>query len=70
MKTYGNVIVKSTILPQYDIYKYSWASAGKKTYKNHTDHMKDRREHSSVRDVRSCMGADRVSDTDHCGCNS
>lgn len=33
--------------------------------KSHADHMRDRRGHSSVPDVRSVMGADRDSDTDH-----
>lgn len=31
---------------------------------SHADHMRDRRGHSSVLDVRSVMGADHDSDTD------
>jgi len=61
--TSKNLVVKSTMFPQQNIYKYTWTSPDGKTH-NQIDHILiDRRWQSSVKDVRSFRGADF--DTDH-----
>ena len=61
--TSKNLVVKSTMFPYRNIYKYTWNSPDGKT-NNQIDHILiDRRWHFSVPDVRSFRGAD--CDTDH-----
>ena len=56
--TSKNLVLKSTMFPHRDIHKYSWTSPDEKTH-NQIDHILiDRRQHSSIRDVRSFRGAD------------
>jgi hypothetical protein len=53
-----NLIVKSTMFPHPNIYKFTWTSSDGKTH-NQIDHILiDRRRHSSVLDVRSFRGPD------------
>jgi hypothetical protein len=62
--TSKNLVVKSTVFPDRNIHKYTGASPEGKTY-NQIDHVLiDKRQHSSILDVRSLRGAD--CDTDHC----
>jgi endonuclease/exonuclease/phosphatase family metal-dependent hydrolase len=61
--TSKNLVVKSTMFPHCSIYKYSRTSPDGKTH-NQIDHILiDRKQHSSVLDVRSFRGAD--CDSDH-----
>jgi len=61
--TSKNLVVKSTMFPHRNIYKYTWTSPDGKTH-NQIDHvLTDRRWHSSILDVRSFRGAD--CDKDH-----
>jgi hypothetical protein len=58
------MVVKSTIFPHRNIYKYTWISSDGKT-RSQIDYMLiNRRLNSSVLDVRSFRGAE--CDTDHC----
>jgi hypothetical protein len=58
-----NLIVKSTMFPYCNIYKFTWSSPDGKVH-NQIDHILiDRRRHSSILYVRSFMTAD--CDTDH-----
>ena len=62
--TSKNLILKNTMFPHRDIYKYTWTSPDGKGH-NQIDHILiDRRWHSSILDVRSFRGAD--CDTNHC----
>ena len=59
-----DLVIKSMTFPHRNIHKYTWTSPDGKT-RNQIDHiLVDRRWHSSIFDVRSCMGAD--CDSDHC----
>jgi hypothetical protein len=61
--TSKNLLVKSTMFPHRKIHKYTWTSPEGNTH-NQTDHVLiDRRQHSSILDIRSFRGAD--CDTDH-----
>jgi exonuclease III len=61
--TSKNLVVKSTMFPHHNIYKYTWTSPDGKTH-NQIDHiLVDRRRHSNVLDVRLFRAAD--CDTDH-----
>jgi endonuclease/exonuclease/phosphatase family metal-dependent hydrolase len=61
--TSKNLVVKSTMLPHRSIHKYNWTSPGGKAH-NQIDHILiDRRQHSSILDVRSFRGVD--CDSDH-----
>jgi hypothetical protein len=56
--TSKNTVVKSTMFPHRSLHKYTWTSPDGQTY-NHIDHILiDRRQHSSILDVRSFSGAD------------
>jgi hypothetical protein len=58
-----NLVVKSIMFPHRKIRKYTWTSPDGKTH-NQIDHvLVDRRQQSSILDVRSFRGA--VCDTDH-----
>jgi hypothetical protein len=61
--TSKNLVVKSTMFPHHKIHKYTWTfPEGNSHYQ--TDHIWiDRRQHSSILEVRSVRGAD--CDTDH-----
>jgi hypothetical protein len=51
LATSKNLVVKSTMFPHRNIYKYTWTSPDGKTHKK-TDHVLiDRRWHSSIHDV-------------------
>ena len=60
--TSKNLVVKNTMFPHRNIYKYTWTSPDGKTH-NQIDHVLIDRCHSSVLDVRNFRGAD--CDTDH-----
>jgi hypothetical protein len=61
--TSKNLVVRSTMLPHRSIHKYTWTSPDGKTH-NQIDHiLLDRRQHSSILDVRSFRRAD--CDSDH-----
>jgi hypothetical protein len=61
--TSKNLVVKSTMFPHRNIYKYTWTSPDGQTH-NQIDHVLiDRRWHSSILDVRICRGVD--CDSDH-----
>jgi hypothetical protein len=52
------LVVKNTMFPHRNIYKYTWTSPHGKTH-NQIDHIFiERRWHSSIPDVRSFKGAD------------
>jgi hypothetical protein len=56
--TSKNLIVKRTVFPRHNIYKFTWTSPDRKTH-NQIDHIFiDRKRHSSVLDVRSFVEAD------------
>jgi hypothetical protein len=56
--TSKNLVLKSTIIPQSKIHKYTWTIPEGNTH-NQIDHVLiDRRRHSSILDVRSFRGAD------------
>jgi endonuclease/exonuclease/phosphatase family metal-dependent hydrolase len=58
-----NLVVKSTMFPHRNVYKYTWTSPDVKTH-NQIDYILiDRRWHSSILYVRSFGGAD--CNTDH-----
>ena len=58
-----NLVVKSTMLPDRNIHKYTWTFPDWKTH-NQIDHILiDWRWHPSILDVRSFGGGD--CDTDH-----
>jgi hypothetical protein len=53
-----NLVVKSTMFPHRSVHKYTWTSPDGQT-NNQVDHvLTDRRQHSSILDVRSFRGAD------------
>jgi hypothetical protein len=61
--TSKNLAVKSIMFPHRSIHKYTWTSPDGKIH-NQIDHiLKDRRQHSSILDVRYFRGAD--CDSDH-----
>jgi exonuclease III len=61
--TSKNPSVKSTMAPHRNIHKFTWTSPDGKTH-NKIDHILiDRRQHSTILDVRSVMSVD--CDTDH-----
>jgi hypothetical protein len=56
--TSGNLIVKSTMFPHCEIHKYTWTSPEGNKH-NQIDHILiDRRQHSSILDVRYFRAAD------------
>jgi hypothetical protein len=56
--TSKNLVVKSTMFPHRSVHKYTWTSPDGQT-NNQIDHvLTDRRQHSSILDVRSFRGAD------------
>jgi hypothetical protein len=61
--TSKNLIVKSTMFPYRNIHKFTWTSPDGKTHNQIHRILIDRRQHSSIRDVRSFRAADY--DTDH-----
>jgi endonuclease/exonuclease/phosphatase family metal-dependent hydrolase len=61
--TSKTLVVKSTMFPHRNIYKYTWTSPDGKTHIQIDHVLIDRSWHSSVLDVRSFRGAD--CDTDH-----
>jgi hypothetical protein len=61
--TSKNLIVKSTMFPHRNIYKFTWTSPDGKTHNQIVHVLIDRRRHSSILDVRSFRAAD--CDTDH-----
>jgi hypothetical protein len=61
--TSKNLIVKSTMFPHHNIHEFTWTSPDGKSH-NQIDHLLiDRRQHSSILDVRMFRTAD--CDTDH-----
>ena len=61
--TTKNIVVSSTCLPHKEIHKQTWRSPDGKT-NNQTDYiLTDKRNASSILDVKSCRGAN--SDSDH-----
>jgi hypothetical protein len=61
--TSKNLVVKNTMFPHRKIHKYTWTSPEGNTH-DQIDHvLTDRRQHSSILDVRSFRGAH--CDTDH-----
>jgi hypothetical protein len=56
--TSRNLIVKSTMFPHCNIHKFTWTSPNGKTHIQIDHILIDRRQHSSVLDVRSFRGAD------------
>jgi hypothetical protein len=61
--TSKDLVVKSTVFQHRNIHKYTWTSPDGKTH-NQIDHVLiDRRQHSSILNVRSFRGAD--CDIDH-----
>jgi hypothetical protein len=58
-----NLVVKSTMFPHLNIYKYTWTSSEGKTHSQIDDVVIDRRWLSSMLDVRSFRGAN--CDSDH-----
>ena len=61
--TSKNLAVKSTMFPHRDIHKHTWTSPDGKTHNQIDNILIDRRQHSSILDVRSFRGAER--DTVH-----
>jgi len=56
--TTKNLVIKSTMFPRQNIYKYTWTSPDGKTH-NQIDHiLRDRKWHASVLNVRSNRRAD------------
>jgi hypothetical protein len=51
------IIVKRTMFPHSNVYKYTWTSDGN-LHVQIDDVLIDRRGHSEIFDVRSCKGAD------------
>jgi endonuclease/exonuclease/phosphatase family metal-dependent hydrolase len=61
--TSKNLVLKSTMIPHRSIHKYTWTTPDRQAH-NQIDHVFiDRRQHSSILNVRYFRGAD--CDTDH-----
>jgi hypothetical protein len=60
--TSKNLVVKSTMFPHRNIYKYIWNSPDGQTHKQIDHILIDKRWHSSILDVQSFRGADSVTD--------
>ena len=56
--TSKNLIVKITLFPHRNIYRYTWISSDGKNHKQIDHILIDRRWHSNIHDVRSFKGAD------------
>jgi hypothetical protein len=61
--TSKNLVVKSTMFPHHKIHKYTWTSPEGNTHNQIDQVLIDRRQHSSILDVRPFRGVD--CDTDH-----